>query len=275
MQQYLHVLKDVLENGDPDRQTRNWPTTALFNREMAFGLRDGFPIVTTKKVSFELIKAELLWFISGSQDIKDLHKYGCHIWDANAKEEWWQRKAEFGGDVGRIYGVQWRRWQKPDGSTVDQLQQVIDNLKAKPYDRRHIVLAWNPGELDKMCLPPCHAFFQFFVEKGRLSLAMWQRSCDMFLGVPFNISSYALLLAMVAHVTGLQPRNFYHHLGDAHIYQQPEHLVGVRLQLTREPYPLPQLWLNPEVKRIDDFTMDDVKLIGYKHHPVIKAPMIV
>ncbi len=275
MRQYLHVLKDVLENGDPDRDTRNWPTTALFDREMVFDLADGFPIVTTKRVAFGFVKAELLWFISGSQDVNDLRKYGCTIWDANADDPHWKVKAEFDGDVGRIYGVQWRKWRKPDGTTIDQLQQLIDGLKTKPYDRRHIVLAWNPGELDQMCLPPCHASFQCFVEKGRLSLAMWQRSCDMFLGVPFNISSYALLLAIVAQLAGLKPGKFYHHLGDTHIYQHPEHLAGVRLQLTREPYPLPQLLLNPEVKRIDDFKMDDIKLVGYQHHPVIKAPMIV
>ncbi len=275
MKQYLDVLKDVWENGDRNRESRNAKTNALFDREMRFNLQDGFPIVTTKRVVFELVKAELLWFISGSQDVNDLRKLGCHIWDDNAGSDYWKVKAEFGGDVGRIYGVQWRKWQKPNGESLDQLKQVIEGIKNKPYDRRHIVLAWNPGELERMCLPPCHAFFQFFVTQGVLSMAMWQRSCDMFLGVPFNISSYALLLSMIAQITGLKPGWFNHHLGDAHIYQHPEHIAGVQKQLPRTPYALPNLWLNPEVKDIDEFKMEDIKLVGYKSHPAIHATMIV
>lgn len=282
MRQYLEVLKDVLENGQgikPGEKIRDdrtgVGTTALFDREMRFDLADGFPIVTTKKVAFELVKAELLWFLTGSRDVKELQKFGCHIWDANANAEYWKMKAEFEGDVGRIYGVQWRKWRRPDGTALDQLGECIDRIKNKPQDRRLLVLAWNPGELQQMCLPPCHAFFQFFVGHGRLSMSMWQRSCDMFLGVPFNTPCYALLLHMIAQITGWEPGAFTHHLGDFHIYNHPDHMRGVAEQLTREPYPLPKLWLNPEIKNIDDFKMEDIKLIGYKHHPAIKAPMMV
>ncbi|MBI4018044.1 MAG: thymidylate synthase [Candidatus Aenigmarchaeota archaeon] len=273
MQQYLDVLRDVLENGN-DRPTRTGISTrAVFGRQMRFGMNDGFPAVTTKKLAFESLKAELLWFISGSSDVKDLQKLGCHIWDANAEAQYWKHKARFPGDLGRIYGVQWRQWMSPSGRTVDQLAQVIENIKDNPGSRRHVVMAWNPGEIGQMALPPCHVFFQFFVADEKLSLSMYQRSCDMFLGVPFNIASYSLLLHMVAQVCGLKANEFIHMLGDTHIYHN--HFEQVKEQLKRKPLPLPRLWLNPEVKSIDGFRMDDIKLLDYQHHPPIKAPMAV
>lgn len=282
MRQYLDVLKDVLENGcgvnegekeRPDRTGTG--TTAVFDRDMRFNLEEGFPIVTTKKVAFEMVKAELLWFISGSRNVNDLKKLlpTCKIWDGNVQAEWWKAKMEFDGDAGRIYGVQWRKWKTADGREVDQLGDVIERIKTKPWDRRLLVMAWNPSEVDQVCLPPCHAFFQLFVSRGKLSMAMYQRSCDMFLGVPFNISSYALLLSMMAQATGLQAGEYIHHLGDTHIYSN--HHEQVKTQLTREPMALPKLWLNPEVKRIDDFKMEDIRLDGYQHHPGIKGAMAV
>ena len=273
MKQYLNLLRDVLENGidRPDRTGTG--TRALFGKQMRFHMDKGFPSVTTKKLAFNIMTAELLWFISGSRDIGELQKMGCHIWDANAEADYWKPKAEFVGDVGRIYGVQWRSWRTPDGDTIDQLHQVIERIKENPTSRRHIVTAWNPGELDEMALPPCHILFQFFVADGTLSLHMFQRSCDLFLGVPFNIASYSLLLHMVAQVTGLKPGEFVHTLSDAHIYHN--HFDQVKTQLTREPKPLPELQLNPEITTIDDFTMGDIKLVNYKYHPGIKAPMAV
>lgn len=274
MRQYLNVLKNILEKGDDRMDRTGVGTRALFGIMMRFDMADGFPAITTKKLLFKSVKAELLWFIEGSSDIKDLHKRDCHIWDANAAADYWKSKARFKGDVGRIYGVQWRSWKNPDGGTVDQLKKVIEKLKKDPYDRRHLVTAWNPGELDKMALPPCHLLFQFFVTGNkRLSLMMYQRSCDLFLGVPFNIASYSLLLEMMAQVTGYKPGEFIHILGDAHIYRN--HFKQVKKQLQRKPYALPELKLNPEIKDIDDFTMEDIKLKNYKHHPYIKAPMAV
>jgi thymidylate synthase len=198
---------------------------------------------------------------------------GSHIWDANAEAPYWKPKARFEGDVGRIYGVQWRRWRAPDGCEIDQLGSAIELIKKDPASRRIVVTAWNPGELEEMALPPCHMFYQFFVAKKKLSLQMYQRSCDMFLGVPFNIAFYSLLLHMAAQVTGLEPGEFIHVLGDAHIYHN--HFEQVKKQLSRKPYPLPQLWLNPEVKDIDNFTMDDIKLVNYQSHPTISAPLAV
>lgn len=282
MKQYLEVLKDALANGvgveenTKIREDRTGTgTTAVFDREMRFNLADGFPIVTTKKTAFNLVKAELLWFLSGSQNINDLKRLDpkCTIWDGNAAADWWKKQAEFDGDAGRIYGVQWRKWRRNDGTQIDQLGEVIERIKTKPHDRRLLVLAWNPGEIHQVCLPPCHAFFQFFVGDGKLSMAMWQRSCDMFLGVPFNISSYALLLSMVAQITGRKVGWFNHHLGDTHIYLN--HFEQVKTQLARAPMALPKLWLNPDVKSIDDFKMEDIKLVDYKHHPGIKAEMAV
>ncbi len=240
---------------------------------MRYNMADGFPAITTKKLAFKATKAELLWFISGSSDVKKLQELGCRIWDANAEADYWKPKARFKGDLGRVYGVQWRSWQRPDGSTVDQLTDVIQHIKEQPHDRRLVVAAWNPGELDQMALPPCHAFFQFFVAANKLSLQMYQRSCDMFLGVPFNIASYSLLLHMAAQVTSLKAGEFIHTLGDAHIYEN--HFDQVQEQLQREPFPLPKLKLNPAVNDIEKFTMDDIELVDYQYHPPIKAEMAV
>ena len=273
MRLYLDLLKDVLENGE-DRPSRTGiDTRNVFGRMMRFDMADGFPAITTKKLAFNAIKAELLWFLSGSSDVKELQKLGCHIWDANAEADYWKPKAKFDGDLGRVYGVQWRSWAAPNGKTIDQIAQVIEKIKTNPTDRRLLVSAWNPGELDQMALPPCHVLFQFFVSKGKLSLQMYQRSCDMFLGIPFNIASYSLLLHMVAQAANLEPGEFIHILGDTHIYHN--HVDQVKEQLTRTPYPLPTLWLNPEVKDIDTFTMDDIELRNYQYHPPIKAEMAV
>ncbi len=273
MKVYLDLLQNVLENGE-DRPSRTGVDTRnVFGRTMRFSMQDGFPAITTKKLAFNAVKAELLWFLSGSSDVKELQKLGCHIWDANADADYWKPKAKFEGDLGRVYGVQWRSWAAPNGKTIDQIATVIEKLKANPTDRRLLVSAWNPGELDQMALPPCHVLFQFFVGKGNLSLQMYQRSCDMFLGIPFNIASYSLLLHMVAQVTGLEPGEFIHVLGDTHIYHN--HIAQVKEQLSRSPYPLPTLWLNPDVKDIDKFTMDDIQLQNYQCHPSIKAEMAV
>jgi len=273
MKQYLDALRYIMEQG-VDREDRTGiGTRAVFGMQMRYDMSDGFPAVTTKKLAFQTLTAELLWFISGSRDVRELQRMGCHIWDANATADYWLPKSEFEGDVGRIYGVQWRSWRTPNGTEIDQLKQVIRQIKEKPYSRRHLVSAWNPGELDQMALPPCHILFQFFVAEDTLSLHMIQRSCDMFLGVPFNIASYSLLLHMVAQVTDLQPGEFIHTLSDAHIYHN--HFDQVQTQLSRTPKPLPQLRLNTDVREIDEFTMDDIHLDKYDHHPSIKAPMAV
>jgi len=274
MKQYLQALKHIMENGVDKPNRTGIDTRSVFGMQMRFNMADGFPAVTTKKLMFKSVKAELLWFLSGSSNVKDLQRMGCHIWDANAQAPYWKNKARFEGDVGRIYGVQWRKWKSPyTEEPIDQLKNVIEKLKTDPFDRRLIVSAWNPAELDMMALPPCHVLFQFYTDGKKLSLQMYQRSCDMFLGVPFNIASYSLLLCMVSQVVGLEPGEFMHTLGDAHIYHN--HFEQVREQLKRKPYPLPKLWLNPEIKDIDDFEMDDIKLIDYKHHPHIKAEMAV
>ena len=275
-QPYLDALKKILEEGTNKDDRTGVGTRALFGFQMRFDLSKGFPAVTTKKLAFKAVKSELIWFLEGSNDdnrLKELNGSERTIWTDNAEADYWKPKAKFPGDLGRIYGVQWRSWQKPDGGTVDQIKEVIERIKTKPNDRRLIVSAWNPGELDQMALPPCHVMFQFFVADGKLSLQMYQRSCDMFLGVPFNIASYSLLLAMVAQVTGLKVGEFVHVLGDAHIYQN--HFDAVKEQLSRTVLPSPTLWLNPEVKEIDKFTMDDIKLENYESHPSIKAPMAV
>lgn len=272
MKQYLDVLKDIYENGD-DVEGRNGKTRKLFAKQMRFNLQDGFPAVTTKKLAFKQVVAELIWFIKGSSDNNELNEMGCHIWDANAEADYWKPKAKFDGDLGRVYGVQWRHWQKPDGAEVDQLADVIERIKTNPNDRRLIVSAWNPGELELMALPPCHMMFQFFVANDKLSLHMYQRSCDMFLGVPFNIASYSLLLAMVAQETGLKAHECVLTLGDAHIYH--DHFEAVEKQLERTPHPLPQLSLNPEIKSIFDFKPEDIQLENYEHDKTIKAPMAV
>lgn len=274
MKNYLGMLREILDHGvdRPDR-TSVGENRSLFVRVLRWDLREGFPMVTTKSVPFKPIKAELLWFLSGSSDNKKLNEMGCHIWDANADAPYWKPKARFEGDLGRVYGVQWRSWRAPDGREIDQLKNTIEIIRKNPNDRRLIVSAWNPGELDQMALPPCHMLYQCYVANGELSLYMIQRSCDSFLGVPFNIASYALLLSMMAQVTGTKPRELIISFNDVHIYKN--HFKQVKTQLTREPMSLPKLWLNPEVKNIDNFTMDDIKLLGYQSHPAIKGEMAV
>lgn len=275
MKTYNNVLKQILENG-VDRQGRNAVTRALFAIQMRFNLEEGFPAVTTKQLAFNAVKGELLWFLEGigsDERLKEIMGKDRTIWTDNTEAPYWKPKAKFPGDLGRVYGVQWRHWKKTDGTEVDQVANIIDKLKNDPNDRRLVITAWNPGELDQMALPPCHMIFQFFVANGKLSLHMTQRSCDMFLGVPFNIASYALLLSMVAQVVGLKPYECVLTLNDAHIYH--EHFEAVKEQLSREPMKLPKLWLNPEIKDINKFTMNDIRLEDYEHHPTIKAKMIV
>ena len=281
MKQYLDALRHVLENG-ADRQSRTGiKTRAVFGMQLRFNMEDGFPAVTTKKLPWKSVASELLWFIEGSNDERRLAEvlHGTRdeskktIWTANAQAAYWKPKAKFEGDLGRIYGVQWRRWKSPDGKEIDQLAEAIRLIKEQPTSRRIIVNAWNPGELQEMALPPCHAFFQFFVADNKLSLMMYQRSCDMFLGVPFNIASYSLLLHMAAQVTNLKPAEFIHILADAHVYHN--HFEQVKEQLKRKPFELPTLKLNPSIKNIDDFRMEDIQLENYNFHPAIKAEMAV
>jgi thymidylate synthase len=236
----------------------------VFGYQMRFDLTAGFPLLTTKKLHTRSIVHELLWFLSGSTNVGPLHEHGVTIWD-----EW----ADAGGELGPIYGHQWRSWPTPDGGTVDQIAQVLQQIKTNPDSRRLVVSAWNVADLGKMKLPPCHALFQFWVANGRLSCQLYQRSADVFLGVPFNIASYALLTEMVARVSGLQAAEFIHTLGDAHLYSN--HLEQARLQLTREPRPLPRLELNPDVRSLFDYVYDDVRIVGYDPHPAIKAPIAV
>lgn len=275
-QAYLDVLKQIMEKGvDRDDRTGTG-TRALFGLQMRFNMEKGFPAITTKKLAFKAVKSELLWFLEGSTDdtrLKELNGSEKTIWTANADADYWAPKAAFPGDLGRVYAAQWRDWKKPDGTSVDQIAEVVEQIKKDPNSRRLIVTAWNPGELDQMALPPCHMFFQFFVANGKLSLLMHQRSCDMFLGVPFNIASYSLLLHMVAQVTDLVPHEFIHSLGDAHIYNN--HFDAVKEQLSRTPLPSPTLSLNPGITTIDGFSMNDIELVGYESHPPIKAPMAV
>lgn len=279
MKQYNDLLKKIMDEG-VDRQGRNATTRALFALQMRFNMDDGFPAVTTKKLAFKAVKSELIWFLAmkgkrraSDEDLKRLNGTERTIWTDNAEADYWTPKSQFKGDLGRVYGIQWRGWQAPDGTIVDQIAELVDKLKKSPYDRRLIVTAWNPGELNDMALPPCHMFFQCFVADGRMSLHMVQRSCDMFLGVPFNIASYALLLHMLAQVTDLMPGELILTLQDAHIYH--EHFDAVNEQLSRTPLPLCTLKLNPSVKDIDAFTMDDIELEQYQSHPAIRAKMIV
>ena len=281
MQQYLDALQFVLDNGIDRKDRTGIGTRAVFGMQMRYNMQNGFPVVTTKKIAWKSVVSELLWFIEGSGDERRLAEilHGTRdatkstIWTANAEADYWKPKAKFKGDLGKVYGVQWRKWKSPNGKEIDQLANAINLIKTNPTSRRIIVNAWNAGELEQMALPPCHVFFQFFVADNKLSLQMYQRSCDMFLGVPFNIASYSLLLHMVAQATGLQSGDFVHTLGDAHIYHN--HFEQVKEQLARKPFPLPKLWLNPEVKNIDDFKMKDIKLENYESHPAIKAPMAV
>jgi thymidylate synthase len=264
MRAYLDLMQRILDEGVEKGDRTGTGTRSVFGHQMRFSLVDGFPLVTTKKIHLKSVIGELLWFISGDTNVRWLRENGISIWD-----EW----ADDDGELGPVYGHQWRSWPAPNGDTVDQLARVIDSLQADPDSRRHIVSAWNVADLDDMALAPCHAFFQFYVADGRLSCQLYQRSADVFLGVPFNIASYALLTHMVAQVTNLEVGDFVHTLGDAHLYLN--HLDQAREQLTREPRALPELWLDPAVTSIDDFTIDSVKVSGYDPHPLIKAPIAI
>jgi thymidylate synthase len=274
MKQYLEALKKIVDEGIDRPDRTGVGSRAFFGIPLRFNMADGFPAVTTKKLAFEAVKAELLWFLSGSQDVKELQKLGCHIWDSNANAEYWKPKAKFEGDLGRVYGVQWRSWKSPYSDLpIDQVANVIKKLKENPNDRRMIVSAWNPAELEAMALPPCHLLFQFFCVDGKLSLLMYQRSCDMFLGVPFNIASYALLTVVLAKVLGREPGEFVHTFGDFHMYEN--HREQIKEQLSREPKPFPTLRIEGNVSSLDTFTPSQVKLEGYDPHPPIKAELTV
>ena len=264
MQQYLDLMRHVLENGSEKMDRTGTGTLSVFGHQMRFDLGRGFPLITTKKLHLHSILHELLWFLQGDTNIRYLRENKVRIWD-----EW----ADENGDLGPVYGAQWRSWRAVDGRVIDQIQQLISDIKTNPDSRRLIVSAWNVGEIENMALPPCHAFFQFYVADGRLSCQLYQRSADIFLGVPFNIASYALLLMMVARVTDLEPGDFVHTLGDAHLYTN--HLPQARLQLEREPYPLPQMKLNPQVRDLLDFRFEDFELLNYQCHEHIKAAVAV
>ncbi len=277
MKTYLDALKFVLENGTVRNDRTGVGTIGVFGMQQRYDLSLGFPAVTTKKLAWRAVVGELLWFIEGSGDERRLAEitHGTRenvatIWTPNAMAPYWVKKAKFQGDLGRIYGVQWRSWRKINEGTVDQLQELIEGIKKDPYGRRHILTAWNPGELDEMALPPCHCFAQFYVSNNKLSCQLYQRSGDYPLGIPFNIASYSLLTHMIAQVCGLGVGEFIHAIGDAHIYLNQ--IEGVKEQLEREPLPLPTLWLNPTITSIDDFTMSDIRLDGYQSHPPINFP---
>ena len=264
MKQYLDLLQHVLDNGTDKSDRTGTGTRSVFGYQMRFNLADGFPVLTTKKLHLKSIIHELLWFLAGDTNIRYLKENGVRIWD-----EW----ADENGDLGRVYGVQWRSWRGANGETVDQIANVVRQIRQTPDSRRLIVSAWNPAEVDDMALPPCHALFQFYVANGKLSCQLYQRSADIFLGVPFNIASYALLTMMVAQVCGLQAGEFVHTLGDAHLYQN--HLEQARLQLAREPRALPKMHINPDVRDIFAFKFDDFTLSDYDPHPHIKAEVSV
>ena len=264
MKQYLDLLQEIMDKGVVKADRTGVGTKSIFGHQMRFDLSEGFPLLTTKKVHLRSIIHELLWFISGDTNIGYLHDHKVTIWD-----EW----ADENGDLGPVYGKQWRSWQTPDGRSIDQLSEVVETIRRNPDSRRMIVCAWNPSDVDKMALPPCHCFFQFYVADGKLSCQLYQRSADTFLGVPFNIASYALLTMMIAQVCGLEPGEFIHTTGDTHLYSN--HFEQADLQLSREPRPLPRMILNPEVKSIFDFKYEDFTLVGYDPWPAIKAPVAV
>ncbi|MDM5200378.1 thymidylate synthase [Fictibacillus enclensis] len=264
MRQYLDLLQDTLENGTKKEDRTGTGTISVFGRQMRYNLQDGFPVVTTKKLALRSIIHELLWFLKGDTNIAYLREHNVTIWD-----EW----ADENGNLGPVYGHQWRSWQAPNGETIDQISNLIHDIKHNPDSRRLLVSAWNPADVPNMALPPCHTLFQFYVADGKLSCQLYQRSADLFLGVPFNIASYALLTMMIAQVCDLEPGEFIHTVGDAHIYSN--HLDQVKLQLTRDPKPLPVMKLNPEVKSIFDFTIEDFELVNYEHHPKIKGEVSV
>ncbi len=260
MKQYLNLLQHVISEGEERQDRTGTGTLGVFGYQMRFNLEEGFPLLTTKKLHLKSIIHELLWFLSGDTNIQYLQEKGVRIWN-----EWADEK----GELGPVYGHQWRSWNANDGNTVDQMTKVIEAIKTDPTSRRHIVSAWNVGELDKMALPPCHVMFQFYVSGDKLSCQLYQRSADIFLGVPFNIASYSLLLLLIAQVTGLKPYEFIHTLGDAHIYLN--HLDQVNIQLTRQPKPLPVMRINEEIKDIIDFKFEDFKLENYDPHPHLKG----
>ena len=264
MKQYHDLLRLVLEQGRPKSDRTGTGTRSIFGAQARFSLRDSFPLVTTKKVHWKSVVYELLWFLRGETNVRWLQDRGVSIWN-----EW----ADAEGNLGRVYGAQWRDWRTPEGGSIDQITRLIDQIRRKPDSRRHIVSAWNPAEVESMALPPCHALFQFFVLDGELSCQLYQRSADLFLGVPFNIASYSLFTAMVAQVCDLKPGEFIHTFGDLHLYDN--HLDQAREQLSREPRPLPRLALNPKIRELNDFTYEDITLLDYNPHPPIKAPIAV
>jgi len=264
MKQYLELLRHVRDRGVPKDDRTGTGTISVFGYQMRFDLSEGFPAITTKKLHFRSIIGELLWFLKGDTNIHSLHENGVSIWDEWADED---------GNLGPIYGYQWRSWPAADGRHVDQISRVLEQIRSNPSSRRHIVSAWNVGEIEKMALPPCHTLFQFYVADGRLSCQLYQRSADVFLGVPFNIASYALLTLMVAQIVGLEPGDFVHTLGDAHLYRN--HLEQADLQLTRTPRPLPQMKIKAAVDSLFDFKYEDFEIVGYDPHPGIRAPVAV
>jgi thymidylate synthase len=264
MKQYHELMQHILDNGVQKGDRTGTGTLSVFGYQMRFDLSEGFPVVTTKKLHLRSIIHELLWFLKGETNIKYLKENGVSIWD-----EW----ADENGELGPVYGSQWRNWPTPDGQHIDQISQIIDQIKNTPNSRRIMVSAWNVSDVPNMALPPCHALFQFYVADGKLSCQLYQRSADVFLGVPFNIASYALLTMMVAQVCDLEPGDFIHTLGDAHLYSN--HMEQTELQLSREHYPLPKMKINPDVKNIFDFKFEDFELVDYQYHPHIKAPVAV
>jgi thymidylate synthase len=264
MHQYLELMRHVRDNGVRKDDRTGTGTLSVFGYQMRFDLGAGFPLVTTKKLHLRSIIHELLWFLRGDTNVRYLRDNGVSIWD-----EW----ADENGDLGPVYGYQWRSWPAPDGEGIDQIARLVEQLRGNPDSRRHIVTAWNPADVERMALPPCHALFQFYVADRRLSCQLYQRSADVFLGVPFNIASYSLLTLMLAQVTGLRPGEFIHTFGDAHLYLN--HLQQANLQLEREPFPLPRMRLNPQVRSLFDFRFEDFELVDYRCHPHIKAPVAV